>query len=102
MPADQFEKDFGYLMPFIDKIAAAAKELTNPAARAELTSLMADEKPRWTRIRQLLSGATSEATASTRPPAAGATETAVEKPIVDASSKESPRFTVGSLRPSKS
>jgi hypothetical protein len=43
-----FEKDLGYLMPFLDKVAAAAEELAR---------LLADEKSRWTRIRQLLGGA---------------------------------------------
>ncbi len=52
-----FEKDLGYLMPFLDKVAAAAEELEDPAAREELARLLADEKSRWTRIRQLLGGA---------------------------------------------
>ncbi len=51
-----FEKDLGYLMPFLDKVAAAADELEDPAAREELARLIADEKVRWTRIRQLLAG----------------------------------------------
>lgn len=52
-----FEKDLGYLMPFLDKVAAAADELEEPAAREELARLIAEEKVRWARIRQLLGGA---------------------------------------------
>lgn len=52
-----FEKDLGYLMPFLDRVAAAVDGLEDPAARQELAGLIADEKVRWTRIRELLSGA---------------------------------------------
>ncbi len=52
-----FDKDFGYLMPFLDKVAAAAGELANAAAREELTRLIAEEKVRWERVRELLRGA---------------------------------------------
>jgi hypothetical protein len=52
-----FDKDFGYLMPFLDKVAAAAGELTDPAAREELSRLIAEEKVRWERVRELLRGA---------------------------------------------
>jgi len=59
MAGGEFDKDFGYLMPFLDKVAAAASGLSDPAAREELTQLVGGEKKRWTRIRQLLSGAES-------------------------------------------
>jgi hypothetical protein len=52
-----FDKDFGYLMPFLDKVAAAAGELEDPAAREELSRLLSEEKARWNRIRELLRGA---------------------------------------------
>lgn len=52
-----FEKDLGYLMPFLEKVTAAAEELPDAAARDELRRLMADEKARWARIRDLLGGA---------------------------------------------
>jgi hypothetical protein len=113
MPGE-FDKDFGYLMPFLDKVAGAAQTLTNPAARAELTRLVADEKAKWTRIRELLSGATGQAQpapqvtlqsapatstakpvmATTDPPATAPT---VPSPIV----REPLNFTVGSLRPKR-
>lgn len=56
-----FDRDFGYLLPFLDKVAAAASELEDAGARAELTRLMADEKVRWQRIRELLAGASGRA-----------------------------------------
>jgi hypothetical protein len=58
-----FDKDFGYLMPFLDKVAVAASELPDAQAREELTRLMAEEKVRWARIRQLLAGASGQGAA---------------------------------------
>ncbi|MCP3097585.1 hypothetical protein LZ198_01705 [Myxococcus sp. K15C18031901] len=52
-----FEKDLGYLMPFLDRVAAAASGLPDPAAREELARLMSEEKARWQRIQALLQGA---------------------------------------------
>ncbi|MCE9666601.1 hypothetical protein LY474_02145 [Myxococcus stipitatus] len=52
-----FDKDFGYLMPFLDKVASAASGLADAAAREELSRLVAEEKGRWQRIRALLQGA---------------------------------------------
>jgi hypothetical protein len=52
-----FDKDFGYLMPFLDRVSAAAAELSDAAAREELVRLMAEEKARWARIQELLGGA---------------------------------------------
>lgn len=102
MPADQFEKDFGYLMPFIDKIAAATAGVSNPSARAELSGLIADEKQRWARIRQLLSGAASESTSARKDqPVPERTRPPIDESITGATVREGPQFTVGSLRPSK-
>ena len=95
MAITEFEKDFGYLMPFLDKIAAAASTLPDQAARGELVQLITDEKRRWARIRQLLSGKTS--TGESKPIATAA---AGEAP--SASAKLQPSFTVGSLRQRKS
>lgn len=92
----QFDKDFGYLMPFLDKVTAAAEALADPAARAELTKLLAGEKQRWMRARQLLSGATAS------PPATGRATVAQKPPTeLPGQDKAEPArsFTVGSLRP---
>ena len=94
MPADQFDKDFGYLMPFIDKIAAASSGLADPAARAELSSLVANEKQRWERIRQLLSGASGKAANASS--GESANSSAQGSPAVRP--LERLTFTVGSLR----
>lgn len=82
-----FDRDFGYLMPFLDKIEAAAAS-ASPDARAELTSLVRGEKERWRRIQALLSGA---------PPAAAARPTAAGP---DTPTRPAPAsaLTVGSLR----
>src|SRR5690349_14382526 len=101
--AGEFDKDFGYLMPFLDKIAAAAPSLADPAARSELTKLMADEKAKWARIRELLSGAAGRATgapAVTGPAAAGGGQNDSQTATPTAL-RESPSFTVGSLRPKR-
>jgi hypothetical protein len=52
-----FERDFGYLMPFLDKLEAHAAGLPEGAAREELRQLVAEEKARWPRIRELVDGA---------------------------------------------
>lgn len=95
MAEGQFDKDFGYLTPFLDKVATAAASLTDAAARAELTKLMAEEKTRWARIRQLLAGASGQSS-----PVASAN--AAQAPSSDAPvppEHEPLSFTVGSLRP---
>lgn len=81
-----FDKDFGYLIPFLDRVAAAAGELADPAARAELSRLMADEKQRWARIQALLSGQKGAA-----PTASPVSAPRTERPT-------SAGFTVGSLK----
>ncbi len=95
MAGSQFDKDFGYLMPFLEKIAAAAGQLTDAAAREELTRLMAEESVRWPRIRELLSGAAGKSA-----PTAEATAAAPHSPVTeeDQPPQSSPQFTVGSLR----
>ena len=95
MAEGQFDKDFGYLMPFLDKVAASADNLSDPAAREELKRLIADEKPRWSRIRQLLSGASGQSPSANQAranPAPSRAESSVTE-------KETWSFTVGSLRP---
>lgn len=94
MAITEFEKDFGYLMPFLDKIAAAATTLPDQAARAELAQLITDQKRRWARIRELLSGATSTGESTS-------TATATNE-VASAAVKLQPSFTVGSLRQQKS
>lgn len=73
--AGTFDRDFGYLLPFMDKVEAAASSLPDPAARVELQRLMAGEKQRWARVRELLSGAqgrTAPGAAQGRPVQPGA------------------------------
>lgn len=87
--AETFDRDFGYLMPFLEKIEKAAGELSDPAARNEATRLAAEEKQRWARMRALLGGekaATTGATADVR-------AAAPRPPVAPAAG-----FTVGSLR----
>ena len=95
MAEGQFDKDFGYLMPFLDKVTAAAANLTDSAARTELTKLMAEEKARWARIRQLLAGASGQSSpAATSNPASSPAPAPESQPA-----REPLSFTVGSLRP---
>jgi hypothetical protein len=101
MAEGQFDKDFGYLMPFLDKVAASADNLSDPAAREELKRLIADEKPRWSRIRQLLSGASGQSSsaskkAEVKPDPAAQAPSRAESLVTE---KEPWSFTVGSLRP---
>jgi hypothetical protein len=80
----EFERDFGYLMPFIDRVQAAGEALP-PGSREELASLVAGERDRWERIRGLLAArGTAPAPAQSRP----------SSPPPPAGSG----FTVGSLR----
>ena len=59
-----FDRDIGYLMPFLDRVTAAADSLQDPTAREELKRLMAEEKERWARIQQLLGGAAGRGTSA--------------------------------------
>ena len=95
--AGEFDKDFGYLMPFLDKVTGAAATLADPAARAELTRLMADEKARWARIRELLGGAAGRT--ATAPAVAAGSQKDSPPVIASAEAREAFSFTVGSLRP---
>lgn len=89
--AENFERDFGYLMPFLDKIEKAAGELSDPAAREEAARLAAEEKQRWTRMRTLLGGAKGAAAAPAE--RADLRAEAPRPPVAPAGG-----FTVGSLR----
>ena len=103
-----FDRDIGYLMPFLDRVAAAAGELTDASAREELTRLMAEEKVRWERIQQLLGGAPGRSTAGgVSPPATSVSprdSSRVPEPArarADGINRVAPRaagLTVGSLR----
>ena len=100
MAASGFDKDFGYLMPFLGKVAEAANTIADPAAREELRRLVAGEQTKWLRIQELLAGATAQAAAPANPTAAesekaavGATAPAGPQPALER------RFTVGSLLP---
>lgn len=91
--AEPFERDFGYLVPFLDKVQQAAAQLSDPAARSEATRLAAEEKARWARMRALLAGAAG-ATASSNP------EVSPGPAVRTAPRLGRPEgFTVGSLRP---
>ena len=96
--AGEFDKDFGYLMPFLDKLAAAAGQLPDPAARAELAKLMSEEKTRWARIRSLLAGAAGQSS----PEVAAAASPGPQPPAEARPAGPEPfSFTVGSLRPKR-
>lgn len=101
---DSFDRDFGYLMPFFDKVNAAAANVQNPAAREELARLLNGEKARWERIRALLSGASPAQQAPSSPaPGAGTASVADMAPAQPASVSAAPErarsaLTVGSLR----
>ena len=98
MAAGAFDKDFGYLMPFLGKVAEAANTITDPAAREELKRLVAGEQSKWLRIQQLLSGAAAQ-TAPRANPAPGAGEKAAANAPAESQPTPERRFTVGSLRP---
>jgi hypothetical protein len=95
-----FDRDIGYLMPFLERVAAAAGELQDASARDELTRLMAEEKARWARIQELLGGAAGRsASPAAASPASGAPEVARSR--ADEINRVQPRqagLTVGSLK----
>lgn len=98
-----FDRDIGYLMPFLDRVAAAARELPEAGAREELTRLMAEEKARWARIQQLLAGAAGRAApaASAESPRSPSTAPELARAHADGINRVQPRqagLTVGSLK----
>ena len=105
-----FDRDIGYLMPFLDRVTAAAGELQDASAREELQRLMAEEKARWARIQELLGGAsgrgTSSAPSASRTPSTAISRTPFTAPAVararaDEINRVQPReagLTVGSLK----
>ncbi|NOK34365.1 hypothetical protein D7W79_29290 [Corallococcus exercitus] len=111
-PPNSFDRDFGYLLPFMDKVAAAASSLPDASAREELVRLMAEEKVRWERIRSLLQGAPGRGGASTgaapKPSASKAAPPAVAPPLarvsgdgVNRAARLESGLTVGSLKDSR-
>jgi hypothetical protein len=64
-----FDRDIGYLMPFLERVSVAASQLPDASAREELTRLMAEEKARWARIQELLGGAPGRGGAAGSAPA---------------------------------
>lgn len=100
--SSQFEKDFGYLMPFLDKVAAASRELIDARARQEVSGLIQEEKGRWARIRQLLGGqAPEETTSPERAQDGGAVRISRDSTEGSAATRWAPvtfQYTVGSLR----
>jgi hypothetical protein len=96
----EFDKDFGYLMPFVDKIAAAGAGLPDPAARLEIAGLVKDEKARWNRIRELLAGAPAQPAPASAPPPDSSPLTAAPSDSREGG-RETFAFTVGSLRPKR-
>lgn len=99
-----FDRDIGYLMPFLDRVAATADTLPDAAAREELKRLMAEEKTRWARIQQLLGGAggkTPSAPASTSSTRSPSSAPELARARADEINRVQPRqagLTVGSLK----
>lgn len=99
MPEGTFDKDFGYLMPFLDKVTSAASAISDPASREECRQLVDGEKERWTRIRQLLSGSAKSSSESVEKPALSKPN--ADPPVTQKAEEtisEQFQFTVGSLR----
>ena len=73
MPENEdFSRDLGYLDKFFDKLDAHAGNLPEGAGQ-RLRALVAEERGRWTEIRQLV-GSAPAAAASAAAPAPAATE----------------------------
>ncbi len=83
-----FDKDFAYLIPFLDRVAAAAGTVRDPAGRAELQRLLQGEKQKWERIRGILGGA----------PGADVKGGDVTPTTAAEPSRSGPSFSVGSLK----
>ncbi|HYP28683.1 MAG TPA: hypothetical protein VE262_18375 [Blastocatellia bacterium] len=114
MAGGEFDKDFGYLMPFLDKVSEAASRETDAATRAELLELVGGQRQRWARIRELLSGSAGASPAGAQSKAAPPARNQAGSLAGEAMSKrmaetraarqsftgtEGRSFTVGSLRP---
>ncbi|MFY2557548.1 hypothetical protein ACN469_07975 [Corallococcus terminator] len=95
MNPNAFDRDFGYLLPFLDKVAAAAAGLPDGSAREELTRLMAEEKVRWQRVQELLRGASGAVVDAGAAPRALARSSADE---VHETAPSPSGLTVGSLK----
>ena len=104
MAAGEFDKDFGYLIPFLDRVLAAADSLSDDAARNELSELMADEKAKWARVRELLSGSSGAARQKLEQDARQKLEQEMKTGAPGETTGQGepqpsrPQFTVGSLR----
>jgi hypothetical protein len=95
-----FERDFGYLFPFLDKLVAAARAMPAGPGRTRLEQLLGEERGRWEEMRGLLAGkapARSAAAVKSAPRA---------PPLVTSANANAARtrppastLTVGSLRP---
>lgn len=114
--ASSFERDFGYLLPFLDRVTQAASDHPDARVRAELVSLLEGEKARWARVRELMAAGPgraradalgSSATGKARGKASGTKGSAAPTPrsapanTADASEEpavQADRYTVGSLR----
>ena len=101
-----FDRDFGYLMPFLDKVRAAGEALPL-GAREEIASLLAGERERWTRVRELLTAGDSPAPSPpTTPRTTARSPSPAPAPPVSRSASPAPAgtaigrlgFTVGTLR----
>ncbi|WP_375766701.1 hypothetical protein NR798_34155 [Archangium gephyra] len=95
-----FDRDIGYLMPFLDRVAATADTLPDTAAREELKRLMAEEKERWARIQQLLGGAAgrTSAPAAARSPSAAPELARARADEINRAQPRQAGLTVGSLK----
>ncbi len=89
-----FDRDFGYLLPFMDRVEAAAADLTAPGAADELRRLIAGEKEKWTRIRALLAGSAGSVAGGRGPAPKSASAATTEQ----APPPFPVGFTIGSLR----
>lgn len=87
MTLADLRRDFGYLMPFLDRMETAARTAP-PAVRGELQALVKGEKERWRRIEALLSGEVA-------PPPAAPPSTV---PTARRAEPSPGGFTIGSLR----
>ncbi|MGQ0504527.1 MAG: hypothetical protein ACT4TC_04350 [Myxococcaceae bacterium] len=83
------DRDFAYLMPFLDKVASTAANFAGPG-RDELMVLVDGEKERWQRIQDLLKGAA--------PPSAEAVDASANTQAHEVELPPIQRFTIGALK----